>query len=262
MHRTAAPLVAGVTLVLVAGCSALEGEPSFAGRPGEAQVWYDDSSRLLRAETLEDWVTYGDHLVRVRVSGFEEGPLRRGDVDGLIPTIATIELDEVLWSNEFAAPPPEDFQLEWGGTIITEGEETGYAVIAGTVALVDQEFYLGMVSFVGQTLPDEIDEDTVIDPDGGEWILIDDSFIPAGGGVVGRGDYFYTEDGPYRPDGKVEEVGDRNGIPDALELAWGEPEARVVELLRSTPPDPDVAPYLDSPANARMRKQHPDATLP
>jgi hypothetical protein len=116
-YRAALAIV--VTSVLLAGC----GEANRDRVDRNSVV--GSGSTLFPDGSLQDWVSYADHIVVYSVVKEREMPLdeeEREIGEGYAGKVATLEVDRTLWSAETAPPLPNQIEMEAIGSVFRDGE--------------------------------------------------------------------------------------------------------------------------------------------
>ncbi len=194
-------------------------------------------SEMLPAESAQDWVTYGDHLVVFTVEAESRGPFvpdeegsRKGTVERLLDTKTL----DIAWSRPGAREFDSNLELSWGGWFIDGNDEREF-LYDPAVRLLVGGTYVGMMTYI--EIPDEKPF----------WAFLSTSaLVPAEGGQVGNGnDELITNGRPFEPGDSGFEV---------LDVAWGGTIIELAALLESTDPDPAAVPYMDIPAVERFQR--------
>ena len=136
----ALPIVA-LSMVVLAGCgNKLEG--GLGPVSGEAQG-------VLPYGSLQDWVSYADAAVVVRVAGAKEIPPSKDITstgEGLVLRDLTVEVEEVLWARPGAKPAPEEFTYSATGWALHEEKRREMDV--GEPAEVGKRYLIPIAHFV------------------------------------------------------------------------------------------------------------------
>lgn len=216
------------SLVALAAAIAL----SFAGcgGSGDAAAHRAVTSEVdepLPAVTVQDWRTYADHLVSVHEVAEKELGMSAEEKqagEGLIGRVATLHVDEVLWSRPHAPSLPNTLDFQVAGweykdghrlEMVTRGSpriEKGHEYLVA-VTKYPPRFHFGASGWAPLSVT---------------------AVLPYDGHTIGQG-----------PD-----VG---GKPDtaATNPVWGRPGSQLAEALRQTEPDPAAVPYMGRDPVAR-----------
>lgn len=222
------PVLAAVLLV---GCA--PAAPDSAGTPSVRPRGEPASSAVrdlaFPADTLQDWVTYADRVVVVRIDSEarreptpEEVRLGRRSTHRMV----TWTRQAVLWANP--ARPAEDApstMTTYGGSWSSQRDNAHPETFGGEPALFVGHTYLAALTH------------TALGP-GAEREWIDLMVLPFDDGLVGDGERFRGW----------------QGQEELLDAVWGKTGDEVAELLRLTPIDPEARPFAGE--DAAPKYQH------
>ena len=105
-------------------------------------------AKALPDETLQDWVTYSDHVVIVTATGERQLPEtaeERKAGEGLRIRMADLRVDEVLWSAEDAPPAPKSLSMPYGGWLFHGNTEEVMALEGAVSVDVGKSYVMAIV---------------------------------------------------------------------------------------------------------------------
>lgn len=189
--------------------------------------------------TPQDWVTYGDHLVQLRVARPEpvppgqpattkDGHSAHGEV--------TIRVEETLWSRTGVPADDAPATLAWrAGNWSPPRKQSEPFAFDSRATLLPGHRYLALITLIGRG------------DSAGDWVALDLLWFDTG--VVGDGQSRVPSD---------------SAEPLMRDQIWGMTGQQVVAVLQKTPPDPLAQPYLgEDPATRYQhvaRDSHPGQT--
>lgn len=220
--------VVGVLALLLCACSpaAPEAPGTPSVRPRGEPVSSASRDLAFPADTLEDWVSYGDRVVAVEVVAEAHRPTEPG------PDPQSPRWRDVTWRNRgelWANParPDEPAPREStasGGVWTSDRADAGVEAAGGDPVL-----------YVGHTYAAVLTLTRVGDAGPREWITL--AMLPFDDGVVGDGEEYLGWEGQEA----------------TLDAVWGRTGPELAAILSSTPVDPDVVPYADRDASERWQ---------
>jgi len=176
----------GVTAGIIAAAFAADHDGERGGETINVGEGQDRFPNL----TVQDWVTYADHVVVVTPTAEKEelpaeSELERGE--GLINRDVTLKVNEVLWSQEGAEQPaPETFGWAALGWQFSGGDTSN----RNKMAADDQpRIELGHTYIMAITWKKQWCSPGTSDYDPARWVGLGvDSALPYDGGVIGAGE--------------------------------------------------------------------------
>ncbi|MEU8139743.1 hypothetical protein [Streptodolium elevatio] len=178
--------------------------------PGRSDGVFSEP-RVIPARDAVDWVSYGDHVMVVTVTGERDGP------EGPWLRVVDMRVDEAVWSREGAAVPGV-FRSYAAGVRARDGRPP-YALVGEPRYEVGSTYVVAVFRAERSAAPDG-------------WVVF--SGLPCQGGRIGDGE---MAGGAANADGVMAAVGGRDA-------------AALRALLAATPPDPVSLkyPHLDGAA--------------
>jgi hypothetical protein len=143
MKRLMTLIAVTLSLMTCYACSA---------QTGTRTVVVAEGAKAVPDSTLQDWVTYGDHLVELRVVAESREPAPKEEIDrgeGLIGRRVTLELGSPKWTRPTftrAAKLPATLTVDSGGWVFHGTEETRLRV-SGEPWMEVGQTYLGAVAY-------------------------------------------------------------------------------------------------------------------
>lgn len=228
----AAVVVGTLTTVLVVQADGTD------HRPARSSVMVSEGDQLLPSDSLTDWVTYGDHLVVVKVTGQRElAPTSEETAagEGYIPRVINLRVDKVLWSRKEAPNAPLSFETDLDGWQFHGGRRTPVRLRGEPMMKVGKRYVLPIVYF----------SKTKRVQNAGWSALSPNSIFPYEAGVLGKGDVIPSL-----------QAKDADHPTDARGPFFGKKPAQLVAALTSTSPDPAAAGAMKLPSDERAKYAH------
>lgn len=188
----------------------------------------------LPAKTATDWVTYGDHLVRVHIDSEQRiaptaEELQAGE--GLIGRQVSLTIEETLWSRP-KAPTTVPKTLVWdAGGWHFKGETEQPLQYSGVPLLEPGHTYLVVINYGPMSL----------DGTGpSQWMpLSGTAMLPFDDNTIGKGEKIPLDDGTtYAGMSHKGETAMRDSL-------WGATAQTAITTLKQTAPDPKAAQHMD-----------------
>jgi hypothetical protein len=207
-------------------------------RPARSSVVVSAADQLLPSDTLTDWVTYGDHLVVVTVTGQRElAPTSEETAagEGYIPRVISLRVDKVLWSRKQAPNAPSSFETDLDGWQFHGDQRKAVRLQGEPMMTVGKQYVLPIVYF----------SKTKRVPNAGWSALSPNSIFPYEAGILGKGDAIPSlqAKGADKP-------------ADARGPFFDKKPAQLVSALTSTSPDPATAGAMKLPPDERAKYAH------
>ncbi len=213
--------------------------------PGGVVTGAPQADDVLPSMTGTDWVTYADQVVVVRPTAEREVPAASEEGteageegteagEGYIGRAATLTVDEVLWTRAGAPAAPDAVDVGVAGWVFKDGQRRKFAV-HDTPRLENGHTYIVALARL----------------DDGSWSALgSDGILPYDNAVIGDGE----SQGTVRP---APAGGSEGNSEESVESRLnGKPSQDLVDLLRTTAPDPAAAPYASLPPEQRYAKAH------
>lgn len=228
-------LVAAIVLGTTACGTDEPSQTSPAPVPANVRTVTAEALHVFPVYSLQDWVTYGDHLVEFTVTAERRLPTDPAQVDrgeGVVDRQVTLGfVDEPAWTRptlKEAPSPPREFQLTNGGWSFHGDEEVPF-MLAGQVWLAVGHRYIGLLTWT------DVDLVSGHAGNGPEWIV--DVSLPFDGNLVGD----------------LGEMGEYTGYADVA----GQSKEALVSTFNATAVEKAAEPYMDLDPVLRTRKAHP-----
>lgn len=239
-RRMSAISAAGIALVGAAAIACVGLAGGSGGSSGaRQQVIVAAGDELLPSATAQDWVTYGDLLVRLRVTGASELPPTEEEVaagEGFIPRGVVLDVEQVLWRRpSFDMATPRTLHWSVDGWRF-HGESRTPIRLQGEPTLAPGHTYVAMITHLSVT-------DRVRQPG---WIPLSvTSILPDQDNVLGKGD---------RLAGVKSDTSE--GLTTMQRSVWRQPVSTLLTILRAERPDPSAAQWMAAPPDIRYRNNH------
>jgi len=215
-------------LALANACTSTAEEPETKSRDGDVVI--GEAEELLPGETLEDWRTYADHVVRVRVDSEKRGRLTPEEMkngEGFVDRTLSFSVEQVLWSSPHAAAPPSRLTLQLDGWAVKGDRDLPVRFEGEPMIEVGNEYVMPIVRLTPGR--------QVAIP---QWSNLSvRAILPISGEVIGRGDALVG--------------GDPSRSPAAGRL-WGRRVASVASELAVTRLPQKAAPYMQLAPTDRL----------
>lgn len=227
--RVLAGVVAGA-VVLVAGAAAVV-VPKITG-DDQSSVIEAEGQNLLPSETLEDWVTYSDHVAVVKLASTRDIPASDEEVkagEGYIPRATTYEITSVLWSRKGAREAPSTIETDIDGWSFKEGTKTPVKLKGQPLLDKIGNVYVMPIVYLEKTASVGVAGWSNLSPD---------SILPFEDDVVGRGDSIIGDDGRTK----------------AVDQLWGQSRQDLTSTLSEQRPDPAAEPFMSDPPDVRYNR--------
>jgi len=247
--KTSAVLIAASACVVVAATAvavndigAGTGTSAGSSAPAKPKVIVADGDNLLPSGTATDWVTYGDHLAVITVTGeraLAAPAEEQAAGEGFISRVVSVHVDKLLWSRPGApaAPTVMDWDLD-GWTC--QGDVKTPLRLDGEPLLPVGNTYVVPITYLSVT--------ATVSAAGWSPLSVD-SILPYGNETLGTGD---TITGGYS--GPASDPTRETAVRDDT---WGEPASALVAELNATAPDPAAAAYMSQPPDVRYQSSRP-----
>jgi hypothetical protein len=232
-------LLVGVCAAVAATTTAVAATTGSADHaPGKPKVVVADAENLLPSATAADWVTYGDHLVVVTLTGEQAEPATAEEIaagEGFIPRDVSVHVDKVLWSRPDApaAPATMDWSLD-GWTF--HGDARTPLRLDGEPGMAVGDTYVVPVTYLSQTATVGAAGWSPLSPD---------SILPYADSTLGSGAAVIGYSGP------ASDPSHETAVRDAV---WGQSVSDLVATLNATAPDAAATPYMNQPPDVRYQK--------
>lgn len=196
------------------------------GGQGENRATIEaDSKAVLPNERLQDWVSYGDAVVVVRLisqTTSSTTPEEKAAGEGITSRKVVAEVVKVLWTRRAEEKVPDRLGLITFGSVVRGGQQTPIAGDSARLA-IGSSYLMPIVN----------------------WPRPQPGWAPLYDGQI-----FAWSDGRVDPDAaQGSEIA--NGPSAAAQVA-GKSGDQIAALLRATPPDPVAAANADLDAEARF----------
>jgi hypothetical protein len=201
-----------------------------------------ESVEQLPAKTATDWVTYGDHLVKVRIDSEQRVPPTAVEVEageGLIGRRVSLTIEETLWSRANApAAAPKTLQWDAGGWHFKGGTERPLQY-SGVPRLEPGHTYLVLINYGPMSL-DGTGPSVGMPLSGLAMLPFDDN-------TIGKGEKIPLDDGSTYAGTS------RKGATAMRDTLWGTTAQTAVATLRQTAPYPVAAQHMSKNPVQRYR---------
>jgi hypothetical protein len=228
----AAVIILGVCVLTATGLARGHADKGPGARHG---LILAEDSELLPADTLSDWATYGDAIVRATLTDATDLPDSEYDLEhAYIPRGLVLNVDDVLWTREGidrqAVPDVLHFQLD-GWDDSTQDRRAVRDPDLPQMAVGDD--YLILLTHL------IVDTRVLVE----QWApTAHDAIIPVSGeGDLNTQDRAPSSDSQYPPD-------------DVRQSMTGKSIAQLVDAVRTTPPDPAAVPFMSLPPDQRFER--------
>lgn len=212
-----------------------DSQTSPATPPAKIKTVTAEALHVIPVYSLQDWVTYGDHLVEFTVAAerrLETDPTQVERGEGVVDRQVDVAfVDEPMWTRaslENAPDTPRDFHLTNGGWSFHGDEEVPFMLV-GQVWLTVGHRYVGLLTWT------DIDLVSGHAGQGPQWVM--DATLPFDENVVGE----------------LGEMGEFTGYADVA----GKPKGDLITIFNQTPIEKAAAPYMELDPVLRTRKAHP-----
>jgi hypothetical protein len=247
----AAMLLLGACAVTTPAVPARSPETTAASpgaEPSDAAIV--DGSQSYDDLTAEDWVTFADYLVTVRVDAERRLPKEPGEAEvgeGMQVREVDVTMTSVLWRRPTARDvSPQTASWASGGWVFSRENERPVR-LAGAAWLIVGKTYL---------MPTTHEKLTRF---GVRWRWIpmsSTSMFPFDDGVIGKGERIPLQDGSTY-------AGKSPGIDRPLrDDVWGKPSTELVEILESARPHAAALPFMADDPKARVEAMQKAAPTP
>lgn len=199
----------------------------------------------------EDWVTFADYLVTIRIDAERRLPREEGEADvgeGIQVRQIDATITSVLWRRPTSAATDVPKHASWpsGGWVFKGAKERPIRV-AGAAWLVVGGTYLMPLTYMKFFKPEPR----------WEWTpMTAASMLPFEDGVIGKGERIPLAAGQFY-DGTS--PGPDSVLRDAI---WGRPAADLVDTLNETEPYPEARPFMDQDPLTRLAAVQRSAPQP
>ncbi|MFE2293889.1 hypothetical protein [Streptomyces sp. NPDC059452] len=235
------------------GAAAVLGLPGDGGGegPGGVVAGAPHADDVLPSVTSTDWVTYADQVVVARPTAERELPASAEEIEageGYIGRAATLTVDEVLWTRTGAPTAPGAVDMNVAGWLFKDGQRRAFAVPDSPRLEKGHTYIIALARL-----------------DDGTWSALgSEGVLPYDNAVIGNGESqgTVTTAPAAESGGDAEPGGDsasgRNAEESVESRMNGKSAQDLVNLLKTTPPDPAAAPYTNLPPEQRYAKTHED----